>query len=113
MARILRGDVYWANLNPTVGHEQSGLRPVLVLSDEAFNSSSGTIVALPITSRPGKMGFPFTMEIRTARLPKQSWVKISQVRTLSTERLSKRICRLKSHEVDQMVAGLYEIIGGS
>ncbi len=88
MARILRGDVVWANLNPTVGHEQVGLRPVLVLSREEFNARSGIVIALPITSSPGKVAFPFTLEIRSARLPKQSWAKISQIRTLSTERLA-------------------------
>ena len=111
MARILRGDVVWADLNPTVGHEQAGLRPVLVLSAEEFNLRSGTVIALPITSQPGKVGFPFTIEIRSAKLPKRSWAKISQIRTLSVERLQKRIARLRADEVDQMVAGLNDIIG--
>lgn len=111
MARILRGDVVWANLNPTVGHEQVGLRPVLVLSREEFNARSGIVIALPITSSPGKVAFPFTLEIRSARLPKQSWAKISQIRTLSTEPLGRRICRLKLEELKKMIDGLNEIIG--
>jgi mRNA interferase MazF len=111
MARILRGDVVWADLNPTVGHEQAGMRPVLVLSHEVFNQRSGTVIAVPVTSQAGGVGFPLTMEITTAKLPKRSWVKISQIRTLSSERLGKRLARLKSDEVDQVVAGLIEIVG--
>ena len=81
MARILRGDIYWANLNPTVGHEQSGLRPVLVLSREVFNKHSGTVIAVAITSQPQKAGFPLTLELSSTKLPKKSWAKISQIRT--------------------------------
>lgn len=51
MARILRGDIYWANLDPTRGHEQSGLRPVLVLSQDVFNDRSGTVIAVALTSQ--------------------------------------------------------------
>ena len=50
MAGILRGDIFWADLNPVIGHEQSGLRPVLILSHEVFNKHSGTVIAVAITS---------------------------------------------------------------
>lgn len=50
MAGILRGDILWADLNPTIGHEQSGKRPVLVLSNDVFNDRSGTVIAVAITS---------------------------------------------------------------
>lgn len=46
MARILRGDIYWADLDPTQGHEQAGRRPVMVLSQEVFNERSGTVIAV-------------------------------------------------------------------
>ena len=52
MARILRGEVRWADLNPTKGHEQSGLRPVLILSQNVFNKRSGTVIAMALTSQP-------------------------------------------------------------
>ena len=58
MARILRGDIIWADLNPTIGHEQSGLRPILVVSHEVFNKKSGTVIAVAITSQFQKAGFP-------------------------------------------------------
>jgi len=52
MARILRGEIRWADLNPVKGHEQAGLRPVLILSHDIFNKRSGTVIALAITSQP-------------------------------------------------------------
>jgi mRNA interferase MazF len=52
MARILRGDIVWADLNPVRGREQAGRRPVLVLSHDVFNERSGTVIALALTSQP-------------------------------------------------------------
>ncbi|MBI3962033.1 MAG: type II toxin-antitoxin system PemK/MazF family toxin, partial [Deinococcus sp.] len=67
--------------------------------------------AMAITSHPQRAGFPLTLEIPAAvGLPKQSWAKISQVRTLSVERLGRKITRLSPEFVDQLVEGLNEII---
>jgi mRNA interferase MazF len=82
VARILRGDIYWADLNPVKGSEQAGSRPVVLLSQEVFNQRSGTVIAVAITSQPQRAGFPLTLELSGCRLPKRSWVKISQIRTL-------------------------------
>jgi mRNA interferase MazF len=111
MARILRGDIRWADLNPVRGREQAGLRPVLILSQDIFNERSGTVIAVALTSQPQKAGFPLTLELRTAKLPKRSWVKISQIRTLSVERIGTIIGRVTPEEIDQVVDGLNEIIG--
>ena len=110
MAGILRGDIYWANLNPTVGHEQAGLRPVLILSRDVFNKHSGTVIAVAITSQPQKAGFPLTLELSSTKHPKQSWVKISQIRTLSIKRLGKKIGKATDKELALVVEGLNEII---
>lgn len=110
MARVLRGDIVWANLNPAKGHEQGGLRPVLVLSQDVFNERSGTVIAVAITSQPQRAGYPLTLEISTVGLPKRSWVKISQIRTLSVDRLSDKLAQVSSEELEQVVAGLNEII---
>src|SRR5207245_7212624 len=83
MARILRGDILWADLNPVRGHEQGGQRPVVVISEDVFNAKSGTVIAMAITSQFQRAGFPLTWEITSAKLPKRSWVKISTVRKLS------------------------------
>lgn len=111
MARILRGGIYWANLDPTRGREQAGERPVLVLSHNVFNDRSGTVIAMALTSAPQKAGFPLTLELADPALPKKSWVKISQLRTLSTERLGKKITKLSDRELDLVIEGLNEIIG--
>ncbi|MFZ1061267.1 MAG: type II toxin-antitoxin system PemK/MazF family toxin [Candidatus Rokuibacteriota bacterium] len=111
MARVLRGDVYWADLNPARGREQSGLRPVLVISHEALNRYSGTVIALAITSQPQRAGFPLTQQIESLKMPKPSWVKIGQARTLSVERLGKRIGSLSVEEADHIVEGLFELVG--
>ncbi len=111
MARILRGDIFWADLNPTRGHEQSGLRPALVISHDVFNERSGTVIALAVTSQESRAGFPLAMEIKSTKLPKQSWVKIGQIRTLALERLGKKIGRVSPEELNRVVEGLNEIIG--
>jgi mRNA interferase MazF len=110
MARILRGEVRWADLNPVRGHEQAGLRPVLIVSHDVFNERSGTVIAVAITSQPQRAGFPLTLELRTGNLPKQSWIKISQIRTLSTERIGKLLGRVSDEELNQVIEGLNEII---
>ncbi len=111
MARILRGEIRWADLDPARGHEQTGLRPVLILSQDIFNERSGTVIAVALTSRPQKAGFPLTLELKARNLSKQSWVKISQIRTLSVERIGKIIGRVSPEEIEQVVEGLNEIIG--
>jgi mRNA interferase MazF len=111
MARILRGEIYWANLDPTKGREQAGQRPVLILSQDIFNERSGTVIAMALTSQPQKAGFPLTLELSDSALPKRSWIKISQIRTLSTERLGKRVTRLPEKDLDLAIEGLNEIIG--
>ena len=112
MARILRGDIIWADLNPTIGHEQSGLRPILVLSHEVFNKNSGTVIAVAITSQPQRAGFPLTLELEKTKLSKKSWVKISQVRTLSVKRLRKKLGAAEPEALELIIEGLNEIIGG-
>lgn len=111
MARILKGDVVWAELDPTTGNEQAGRRPVLVLSEDVFNERSGTVIAAAITSQEPRAKFPLTLELTSPKMPKRSWVKISQVRTLSVLRLGRRIGRAKPEEVAQVIEGLNEILG--
>ena len=111
MARILRGDIRWADLNPVRGREQAGLRPILILSHDIFNERSGTVIAVAITSQPQRAGFPLTLELKTAASPKRSWAKISQIRTLSVERIGKMITKADPEELDQVIEGLNEIIG--
>lgn len=110
MARILRGDIVWAELNPVVGSEQAGRRPVVVISHDVFNERSGTVIAVIVTSQEPRAGFPLTLELTSAKLPKRSWIKIGQVRTLSVERLGTRLGRLSAEELQRLVEGLNEIV---
>ena len=111
MAGILRGEIRWADLNPTRGNEQAGQRPVLILSHNVFNDRSGTVIAVALTSQAQRAAFPLTLELTRGRLPKPSWVKISQIRTLSAERIGKRMGTVSPEELDQVLEGLNEIIG--
>lgn len=112
MARILRGNIVWANLDPTVGNEQSGKRPVLIISHNVFNENSGTVIAVALTSKEQKAGFPLSLEINSKKLPKKSWIKISQIRTLSVDILGEKITHIKEEELISVIEGINEIIGG-
>lgn len=111
MAGILRGEIRWAELNPTRGKAQAGLRPVLILSHDVFNARSGTVIAVALTSQPQSAGFPLTLELTSPKLPKRSWVKISQIRTLATDRIGKRLAVATPEELVQVLEGLNEILG--
>jgi mRNA interferase MazF len=111
VARILRGDVRWADLNPVRGHEQAGQRPVLVLSHDVFNERSGTVIAVAMTSQEPRAGFPLTVESTATGLNKRSWIKVSQIRTLSVDRLGKRLARASEEELARVLDGLNEILG--
>ena len=100
----------WADLNPVRGHEQAGPRPVVVISHDVFNERSRTVIAMALTSQPQRAGFPLTLELEGVKLPKRSWVKISQIRTLSRERIGRRTGRLEPERLDLLVEGLNELI---
>jgi mRNA interferase MazF len=110
MARVLRGSIYWADLNPVRGHEQAGTRPVVILSQNVFNERSGTIIGMAITSQPQKAAFPLTLELSRPLNSKRAWVKISQVRTLSIDRIGSKLGEATPEEMDRLVEGLTEII---
>ena len=97
-------------MSPTRGREQAGLRPVLVISHDIFNERSGTVIALALTNQPQGVGLPLALKIESAKLPKPSWVKISQIRTLSTERLGKRLGQISPEELEQVIEGLFELV---
>jgi mRNA interferase MazF len=111
MARILRGEIRWADLNPVRGREQAGHRPVLILSHDVFNARSGTVIAVALTTQPQTAGFPLTLALAEEDLGKPAWVKISQIRTLSVERIGKRLARVDTQHVGKVMEGLKEILG--
>jgi mRNA interferase MazF len=103
--------VRWAELSPVRGREQGGRRPVLILSHDVFNERSGTVIAMALTSQEQRAGYPLTMALDLPGLPKRSWLKISQVRTLAAERIGRRITRVPPEVLAQAVEGLVEIVG--
>ena len=84
---------------------------MLILSHDVFNERSGTVIAVAITSQEPRAGFPLSLESRARGLPKRSWVKISQIRTLSVERIGRRIAYASEEELSRVLDGLNEILG--
>ena len=84
---------------------------MLILSHDVFNERSGTVIAVALTSQEPRAGFPLTLESKAAGLAKRSWVKISQIRTLSVDRISQRIARASEEELARVVDGLNESLG--
>lgn len=111
MAGILRGEVRWAELNPVRGNEQSGHRPVLILSHDIFNKRSGTVIAMALTSQQQKAQFPLTYLLESIHPQKKSWVKISQIRTLSVDRIGKKLGIIEPEQLAEIVDGVNQIIG--
>ena len=111
MAGILRGDILYADLVPTLGHEQSGHRPVLVISHDVLNRNSGTVIVLALTSKEPRAGFPLSHPLpEDIGLPKTSWVKMNQIRTISAKRLGKKLGHLESDHLILIISGLSELI---
>ena len=110
MASVLRGEIRWAELDPTRGNEQQGTRPVLIISHDVFNERSGTVLAMAITSQPQRAGFPLTLPLGKLG-GKEAWLKISQVRVLSTQRLGRKLGKATSEQLAQAIDGLNEIVG--
>lgn len=111
MARILRGEIRWADLNPVSGREQGGTRPVVIISQDIFNERSGTVIAMAVTSQPQRAGPPLSLELDSLKLPKRSWAKISQIRTLSVERIGEVLDIVSPEQMNQLIEGLNEIVG--
>ena len=110
MARILRGDIVWADLDAARGRAQAGMRPVLILSKGLFNLKSETVIAMAITSKQPRAGFPLVLPMPGGILPKPSWLKISQIRTISVDRLGRKVATVPVHLLSDALEGLLEVI---
>lgn len=96
-----RGEIWQVNLNPTRGHEQSGIRPALVVSDNTFNSGpAGLVIVLPITSTA--KGIPFHVEVKPPEggLTMRSFVKCEEIRCIAKERLMARLGSATDHTLE-------------
>ena len=109
---IRRGDIYYAELNPVVGSEQGGIRPVLIISNDIGNSHSPTVIIAAITSRPkkGKLPTHFCLD-GIAGLPADSIILFEQIRTIDKKRLKERMAQLDERCMDEITLPLLISIG--
>jgi mRNA interferase MazF len=96
--KIKRGDIYYANLNPVIGSEQGGTRPVLIISNDVGNKHSPTVIVTPITSRVHtKAKLPTHTLIKDFEgLDKNSIILFEQIRTIDKQRLRKYVGMLST-----------------
>ena len=98
-----RGEIWQVNLNPTQGHEQSGIRPALVVSEDTFNKGlADLVIVVPITSI-GK-GIPFHVEVKPPEggLTMRSFIKCEEIRCVSKQRLSQRLGEVSERTIESV-----------
>lgn len=90
---VRRGDIFYADLNPVVGSEQGGIRPVLVVQNDIGNKYSPTVIIAAITSQIDKAKLPTHVELKSADygLEKDSVILLEQLRTIDKRRLKEKI----------------------
>ncbi len=93
---IRRGDIFYADLRPVVGSEQGGVRPVLIIQNEAGNKHSSTVICAAITSKLNKAKLPTHVELdsRYCDIAKDSVILLEQVRTIDKQRLKEKVCHI-------------------
>lgn len=107
MSQIFKGEIYWANLSPTIGSEISKTRPVLIVSNNINNQFAATVSILPITSTTAKI-YPFEVFLTQGEgnLSNDSKAKANQIRTIDKQRIGGRIGRIsetKLIEIEQAI----------
>ena len=110
---IKRGEIYYADLNPVVGSEQGGIRPIVVLQNDVGNKYSPTVIAAATTSKLGKARLPTHIQLPkdTCSLPKDSVVLLEQIRTIDKSRLKERIGKLPDGVMQQINDALLVSLG--
>lgn len=102
--QIQRGDIFYANLNPVIGSEQGGTRPVLILQNDIGNKYSPTVIAAAITSQINKAKLPTHIEVSAQDygLQKDSVILLEQIRTIDRKRLRERIGHLDDEQMEKV-----------
>ena len=109
---IRRGDLFYADLNPVVGSEQGGIRPVLVIQNDVGNHFSPTVVAAAITSRKAKNSLPTHILLENVPgLAPTSLLLLEQLRTIDRKRLRGYIGRISKEKMLEVDAALAISIG--
>ena len=109
---IRRGDLFYADLNPVVGSEQGGIRPVLVIQNDVGNHFSPTVVAADITSSKAKNSLPTHILLENVPgLAPTSLLLLEQLRTIDRKRLRGYIGRISKEKMLEVDAALAISIG--
>ena len=109
---VQRGDIYYADLNPVVGSEQGGIRPVLVIQNNVGNRHGPTVIVAAITSQPKKAGMPTHVSVtRKYGFTEDSMVMLEQIRTLDKSRLEQFVGKLSGDAMRQIDRALGRSVG--
>lgn len=110
---IKRGEIYYADLNPVVGSEQGGIRPIIVLQNDVGNKYSPTVIAAATTSRLTKAKLPTHIELNKENtpMPKDSVVLLEQIRTIDKSRIKEKIGELPPDVMQQINDALLVSLG--
>ena len=110
---IKRGEIYYADLNPVVGSEQGGIRPIIVLQNDVGNKYSPTVIAAATTSRLTKAKLPTHIELNKEKtpMPKDSVVLLEQIRTIDKSRIKEKIGELPPDVMQQINDALLVSLG--
>ena len=113
---IRRGDIYYAELNPVVGSEQGGTRPVLIISNNMGNRHSPTVIIAAITGKT-KAKLPTHTEVKNFEgLDRDSIILLEQIRTVDKKRLKQYMGMMPTEamaRVDKALAISISLRGGS
>lgn len=112
-AEIKRGEIYYADLSPTVGSEQGGVRPVLVIQNDIGNKYSPTVIVCAITSKLSKAKIPTHIELDSLQynLPKDSVCLLEQIRTLDKQRLGQKVSALNEQKMKEVERAILISLG--
>lgn len=102
MKQIKRGEIYYADISPTIGSEQGGNRPVLILQNDVGNRYSPTTIVAPITSKKVYRNFPTHVQIQADGLYFRSVVLLEQIRTIDKCRLGSYVGKLEPQTMAQV-----------
>jgi len=110
---VRRGDIFYADLNPVVGSEQGGIRPVLVVQNDVGNKYSPTVIVAAITSQIDKAKLPTHVELKSADygLEKDSVILLEQLRTIDKRRLKEKITFLDQDIMEKIDEALKISLG--
>jgi len=104
-------EIWWAQLDPAVGREQSGRRPLLIVSSDRYNLlEAGLVAGIPLTTRP--RNWPTHVEVRGSEIgiPRRSFAMVEQTKSMSIERLHRRIGRANIETMDEVSVQLVELL---